>query len=192
MKRMLASCLLLVVVGGLFWFVQEREPVAPTSTLPRPTPPPTLTLPSDGFLFAPKNCGFRLRMAGTPEISTQERGELSFTIATARHSSASVRASCGPYIVQDREALEAHLPEQMKFAARNAGLSDYQTDIRKSGNSIVASYEGVRGTGAAARFIRSETWVRNNRFMEILYMVDPDQASDQELKQIAELEPDRR
>lgn len=169
--------LLLLIGAGVYWW------------LTRP-PPDVLPPPPEAFLFAPENCAFRVRIAGEPELASQARGELTIHTATVRlPERGSVRVSCGPYIVMDRKALLEHLPKQMALAARTAGLNEFDTDIRTEGDTLVAVYEGVRGSGDAARFVRSETRMQGNSFVELLWMVPPRQSSARALRDLARLEP---
>lgn len=180
MNKLAAGGLLavLVVSVGLYLFLRKVPEV-----------PERPEVPEARYSFSPAGCGFMVSLAGEPKVESKMRGELTITTATLKPSpQASVRVSCGPYLVRDRQAFRAHLPKQISFAARAAGVKDAQESVREEDGALIASFEGLRGEGDGARFIRSETRVRGDRFVEILYLVSPGLASDAQLARLARLE----
>ncbi len=182
MKQALFPGVLLIATLGTvaYWYFMVR----PASVEPGRDDPPRQTT-----LFAPDACAFQVRMAGKPATSRQMRGELPIEIATAKHAGiGAVKVSCGPYLVQDMQAFEAHLPAQMRQAARQAGLKQVKTEVTRNGDWITASYQGVRGEGDYARHLRSETHVRDQQFVELLYMVPASAYDTTSLRALARIE----
>ncbi len=134
---------------------------------------PLPALASDQLTFQPDGCEFRTSISRDAEIKQRWRGESPLTTAVQKSKGAVIRASCGSYFVQDWHAFRQQLPGQLERAARIAGIDRPQTAIRRTAMGTVASYWGFRGTGAARTFFRSDSYVGNRSFMEIVVMAHP-------------------
>lgn len=125
--------------------------------------------------FQPRGCEFRASIAPDAEVKSGWRGETIMTTAIQKSRRSVVRTSCGAYLVRDWRAFRKQLPNQLQRAARLAGVERPQTSIRRTPLGTVASYWGFRGTGSARTFVRSDSYVGDRSFLEIV-LLTPAQA----------------
>ncbi len=138
---------------------------------------------SDVRTFQPQGCEFKASIARDAEVKQSWRGENPMTTAVQKSKGGVVRTSCGSYFVQDWRAFHQQLPSQLERAARLAGIEHPQTAIRRTSTGMVASYWGFRGTGATRTFFRSDSYVGNRSFMEIVVLAHPEYLNTQDVRQ---------
>lgn len=145
---------------------------------------PLLAHASEKRTFQPQGCEFKASIARDAQVKKTWRGEIPMTTAVQKSQGGVMRASCGSYFVQDWRAFRKHLPSQLERAARLAGIEQPQTAIRSTSMGMVASYWGFRGTGSSRTFFRSDSYVGDRSYMEIVVMAHPAYLNASEVRQI--------
>ncbi len=124
--------------------------------------------------FQPDNCEFSAMFAEKPEVRVRWSGERKITVATSRADGGAVlRASCASWIIKDQAAFRDQLRPQLQRAARHAGLRDFDLHIRRTQLGTVASFWGYRGKGRLRTWYRSDTYVGDRSFLEIVVHSHP-------------------
>ncbi len=124
--------------------------------------------------FHPEGCEFSAILFNEPSYQVRWSGERRITVATSRtRNGAVMRASCGSWYIKDRAAFRAELKPQMERAARVAGLNDFKVAIHRNGLGTVASFWGYRGTGNLRTWYRSDTYIGQRSFLELVIHTHP-------------------
>lgn len=134
--------------------------------------------------FQPRGCEFQASIAQDAQVKTGWRGENLLTTAVQKGERSVVRASCGAYFVRDWRAFRKHLPEQLERAARLAGIENPKTSIRRTRYGLVASYWGFRGDGPARTYFRSDSYVGDQSYLEIVMLAPPQARFTPEARQV--------
>ncbi len=131
---------------------------------------PLVAEASEQRTFQPQGCEFKASISRDAEVKSGWRGEHLMTTAVQKGRDGVVRASCGSYYIRDWCAFRAQLPGQLERAARLAGIDKPQTEIRRTAMGTVASYWGFRGTGSSRTYFRSDSYVGDRSYMEVVVL----------------------
>lgn len=144
---------------------------------------PKTALAADRKMFQPQGCEFKAAIARDAHVKAGWQGERLITTAVQQGDASVIRTSCATYQVRDWGAFRAHLPGQLQRAARLAGIEEPHTRIRRTPMGTVASYWGYRGRGKARTFFRSDSYVGDRSFMEVVVLAPPANRFDPEVRE---------